>query len=376
MVGGDAASVFHLLPLSPVPDSLAGFPDLLTPDDIFDILSGSVSHDPFRDGFSGLGPHLERMSASYVGLEHGEHCIRDDATYSTSAGAHKVNGHAAAVVAGTWARTVPSAENLTDFALVGGHGVFGAINCCLFASSNCWNFRGGERGAIAAHEAGWARAEVGSRASRALVRPAAVASAAAGGLGATLDVVWGTRAGIRDVLAAGRRAFGRGDAHAWSTSFAGARPVNYGALDWDVGLNGADPEEGSNGDDGGEVHLDCGSRMNRSRLACLICWFLGGLIVAFGAAGRSEDISTEDELLFIDFGSHRFPPISLVLTHPLLCGSYRRMLGLVQRYFSVATRAIEPVPPRIAMCFPTHNLNRLCFLLRTVKATSFQLCCA
>jgi hypothetical protein len=58
------ASVLHSTPLRPGLDGvLRRIPDLLAPDDILESEGSTIVHDPFRDGFSNIGPHLGAVLA-------------------------------------------------------------------------------------------------------------------------------------------------------------------------------------------------------------------------------------------------------------------------------------------------------------------------
>ncbi|KAI9780284.1 MAG: hypothetical protein M1816_003126 [Peltula sp. TS41687] len=56
MVLRDRSSIFHLSPPGPGLDRVqGGIPDLLTPDDVFEVEVSAMIHDPFGDGTTGFG---------------------------------------------------------------------------------------------------------------------------------------------------------------------------------------------------------------------------------------------------------------------------------------------------------------------------------
>jgi hypothetical protein len=65
VVGGDGPSVLHSSPLRPWLDRVyRRIPDLLSPDDIFELQRNTIIHDPFSDRCPTRGRHLEAVLAN------------------------------------------------------------------------------------------------------------------------------------------------------------------------------------------------------------------------------------------------------------------------------------------------------------------------
>ena len=59
MIGGDGSSILHFFPLRPGFDGIRSrIPDLLAPNNIFEVENGTVLHNPFGDGYSRCSLHL------------------------------------------------------------------------------------------------------------------------------------------------------------------------------------------------------------------------------------------------------------------------------------------------------------------------------
>lgn len=246
MVLSDGPSILHLSPLRPRLDRVPGrIPDLLTPDDVFEVKFVAMIHDPLGDGTTSFGfdlyihhstcqPHLPICVSSVHSLyEKKRRSVNKVRTYTSGTRAHEIIRHSAAVFTIARAGAVPIATDLADLVGESSDDFLGAVDGSLLACSYVgdrwwreacivWLSAVGE----AALEAVRTRAEVRQGVVAAALRgEATVTSVAAGRLGAASDVVRCPGAGIHDGGASRGGAAGGRDADTWCSAGAGARAV-------------------------------------------------------------------------------------------------------------------------------------------------------
>ena len=121
MISCNGAPVLHSSPSGPWSNSITGWvPDFLAPDDILEIETRPIIHNPLGNRTARLGTHLDHGTfVSAITQNILNQGTRDgDETYTTGGRAHKVNSQPATMIARAGTRTIPRAVDLTDLPLV------------------------------------------------------------------------------------------------------------------------------------------------------------------------------------------------------------------------------------------------------------------
>lgn len=209
VVSSDRTSVLHSSPSGPWPDGITRWaPDLLAPDDVLEVETRTVVHDPFGDTTALLGAYLKiyeyRVRSIGIGVEgRMDYCV----TYTTSIGAHEINRESATMIAGAGAGASPCAIDLADLSGIPIDHFLGSVHRVGLACAHGGDARSGIAACVwagsgdTALEGRGTRAQACEGAGAACVLEAAVTSATAGGLGAASDVVGEAGAGVQDMCA-------------------------------------------------------------------------------------------------------------------------------------------------------------------------------
>lgn len=80
MVRGDRASVFHGSPIRPFGNFVTNLPDLLTPDNVFEVQHLLIFHHPLSNISTRFGPNLERCQTLTETSFNGFCIITDELT--------------------------------------------------------------------------------------------------------------------------------------------------------------------------------------------------------------------------------------------------------------------------------------------------------